>query len=169
MELELLTEDWGYIEAPLITESKSGGNIITGIFMQAEVKNLNGRIYPKRVLEEAVKNYLDEHKDKLMLGELMHPPRANVDPLESCIAIKELWWEGNNVMGRAEVLSEDGGCGEKLQKLLDAGWVPGVSSRGLGSLTESNGAKIVNPGFKLTAIVDIVWGPSAPSAYLTVE
>lgn len=167
--MELLTEDWGSIEAPLIMESHNGGNTLTGIFMQAEITNRNGRIYPKRVLEEALESYMAAHKGKLMLGELGHPSRANIDISESCIVIEDMWWEGNNVMGRAKVLSDDGGNGEHLQKLIDAGWVPGVSTRGLGSLTESNGSKIVNPGYKLTVPVDIVFGPSAQSAYLSVE
>lgn len=170
-KVELLTEDWGSegLDAPILMESTGSGSYLTGVFMQAEKRNGNGRIYPKRVLETAVDNYLKEHEGKLMLGELMHPPRANVDIMESCIVIEKLWWEGNNVMGRARILEGDGGNGDKLKSLIDAGWTPGVSSRGLGSLTESNGSKYVNPGFKITCIVDVVLTPSAPDAYLRVE
>lgn len=167
----LLSEDWGSFEVePLISESTSDGNYLTGILMQAETVNRNKRWYPKRVLEKAVSDYLSEHEGKLKLGELSHPPRADVDPLLACIHIEDMWWEGNNVMGCVQIIEGDGAEGDKLKSLIEAGWIPGVSSRGLGSLTESDqGYYIVNEGFRITCPIDVVCSPSAPDAFLKVS
>ncbi|MBF84620.1 MAG: prohead core scaffolding protein and protease [Acidobacteria bacterium] len=174
--MELLVETWSNphlneSNAPskTLVEAKDNGKgalYIEGIFLQAEVKNRNGRIYPKNVLEEAVDSYVNEQvSSKQSLGELNHPKRPYVDPSHAAIIIEKLWWEGNNVMGRARVIEGDGGAGDKTAALLRAGWIPGVSSRGLGVLEERNGTKYVKEGYKLTVGVDVVWGPSAPEAY----
>jgi hypothetical protein len=175
----LLIETWGQPGeikdgAPMLEShdgSSSGlkpGLYIEGIFMQAEVVNRNKRLYPKRILEKAVANYIKEQVEtKQALGELNHPPRANVDPMQAAIIIEDMWWKGNDVYGRARIIEGDHGPGDKLAANIRAGWIPGVSSRGLGSLTETNkGYKIVNEGFKLTVGVDAVWGPSAPDAWV---
>lgn len=173
MKEELLIEHWGLPSAGdtpgnAILESvdTNGKLYITGVFMQAEIVNRNGRLYPKAVLEKAVNKYIQEQVlPKQALGELNHPPRANVDPLQACILIEELWWEGNNVMGKARIVEGDNGSGDKLAALIRAGWVPGVSSRGLGALKSSGkGYSVVQEGFKLTVGVDVVWGQSAPDA-----
>lgn len=173
MTEELLIENWGnpYHESdevykPLVESTISEkGTYISGIFMQAEVVNRNGRKYPKRVLEKAVDKYIKEQvKTNQALGELNHPSRPNVDPAEAAIRITELWWENNNVMGKAIVLNTD--KGKQIKALIEGGWVPGVSSRGLGSVKAINGINEVQDGFRLTVGVDVVWGPSAPSAYV---
>ncbi|AIX12162.1 head maturation protease [Citrobacter phage Moon] len=179
-EPQLLIEHWGQpgecIDGVPMLESHDGtdsglapGLYIEGIFMQAEVVNRNKRLYPKRILEKAVSNYIKEQVvTKQALGELNHPPRANVDPMQAAIIIEDMWWKGNDVYGRARIIEGDHGPGDKLAANIRAGWIPGVSSRGLGSLTETNkGYKIVNEGFKLTVGVDAVWGPSAPDAWVT--
>ena len=180
MKPELLIEHWGQpgeiIDGVPMLESHDGKNsglapglYIEGIFMQAEVVNRNKRLYPKPILEKAVANYMAEQvATKQALGELNHPPRANVDPMQAAIIIEDMWWKGNDVYGRARIIEGDHGPGDKLAANIRAGWVPGVSSRGLGSLTETNkGYKRVNEGYKLTVGVDAVWGPSAPDAYVT--
>ncbi|MCO0615511.1 prohead core scaffolding protein and protease, partial [Lutimaribacter sp. EGI FJ00015] len=176
----LLIEHWGQpgeiLNGVPMLESYDGsdaglkpGLYIEGVFMQAEVVNRNKRLYPKRVLEKAVANYIKEQvSTKQALGELNHPPRANVDPMQAAIIIEDMWWKGNDVYGRARIIEGDHGPGDKLAANIRAGWIPGVSSRGLGSLTETNkGYRIVNEGFKLTVGVDAVWGPSAPDAWVT--
>lgn len=179
-EPQLLIEHWGQpgeiLNGVPMLESHDGseaglkpGLYIEGVFMQAEVVNRNKRLYPKRVLEKAVANYIKEQvSTKQALGELNHPPRANVDPMQAAIIIEDMWWKGNDVYGRARIIEGDHGPGDKLAANIRAGWIPGVSSRGLGSLTETNkGYRIVNEGFKLTVGVDAVWGPSAPDAWVT--
>lgn len=176
MEEMLLIEQWGLpgesINGAQMLESNisnEGALYLEGIFMQAEVVNRNKRLYPKSILEQAIDKYKREQVlTKQALGELNHPSRANVDPMLAAIIIEDLWWEGNNVMGRARVIEGDKGPGDKLAANIRAGWVPGVSSRGLGSLKPSGkGYNIVQEGFRLTVGVDVVWGPSAPDAMVT--
>ena len=178
-EPQLLIEHWGQpydvteVKASQLDEStatgKRPGLYIEGIFLQADVVNRNKRVYPKPVLETAIERYMNEQvKTSQALGELNHPPRAMVDPMQAAIIIEDMWWKGNDVYGRARIIEGDHGPGDKLAANIRAGWIPGVSSRGLGSLTETNkGYKIVNEGFKLTVGVDAVWGPSAPDAWVT--
>lgn len=178
-EPQLLVENWGQPEAvidgvpPSLNESsnESGlkpGLYLEGVFMQAEVVNRNKRFYPKGVLETAISRYMTEQvKTKQALGELNHPPRANVDPMHAAIIIEDMWWKGNDVYGRARIIEGDNGPGDKLAANIRAGWIPGVSSRGLGSLKDSGrGYNIVQEGFRLTVGVDAVWGPSAPDAFV---
>ncbi len=171
----LLIEEWGLpcgdvSESILesVGESKDGKLRIEGIFLQAEKVNRNRRLYPKNVLEEAVNDYIrTQVNTRQALGEMNHPPRPNVDPRNACILIEQLWWKGNDCWGRAVVVEGDGGDGDKLAALIRAGWVPGVSSRGLGKLSDSGkGYGVVQKGFKLAVGVDVVWGPSAPDAYV---
>ena len=175
--MELLIEQWdnpGTMSVSDVTHSlaestgSAPGLYIEGIFLQAERVNGNKRLYPKPVLEKAVDQYIREQVlTHQALGELNHPPRANVDPLNAAIIIEDMWWEGNNVHGRARVIEGDKGPGDKLAANIRAGWVPGVSSRGLGKVVNSpRGYSIVQEGYKLTVGVDVVWGPSAPDAYV---
>ena len=174
----LLIEHWGQPSSVFdtksdqpLTESHKGlkpGLYIEGVFLQAEVVNRNKRMYPKKILEKAVGDYIAEQVNtKQALGELNHPARANVDPNLAAIIIEKMWWEGNNVMGRARIIEGDNGPGDKLAANIRAGWIPGVSSRGLGRVTDTGrGYNMVQEGFKLTVGVDAVWGPSAPDAYV---
>ncbi len=175
-QVQLLTEDWGLPIEPSdtesirninITESTDGrpGTFISGIFMQAEKVNGNGRIYPRPVLEKAVNEYINTQVNRHQaLGELNHPNRSTPDPREAAIIIEKLWFEGNNVMGCARVL--DTPNGQIVKSLINGGWIPGVSSRGLGRVKAVNGINEVQDGFKLTVGVDVVHGPSAPDAYV---
>lgn len=171
----LLIEEWGLPCADIsdsILESagtsKDGKLRIEGVFLQAEKINRNKRLYPKKVLEEAVNDYIKSQVNtRQALGEMNHPARPTVDPRNACILIEKMWWKGNDVWGRAVVVEGDNGDGDKLAALIRAGWVPGVSSRGLGKLADSGkGYGIVQEGFKLAVGVDVVWGPSAPDAYV---
>ena len=175
MEDMLLIENWGQPSLTTdinntiqVNEKKTineKGTFISGIFMQAEVVNGNGRVYPLHVLEKAVNEYINTQVDKHQaLGELNHPTRSTPCPKEAAIIIEKLWFEGNNVMGKARVLDTENGL--KVQALIKGGWVPGVSSRGLGRVKNVNGINEVQEGFKLTVGVDVVWGPSAPQAYV---
>ena len=175
--LVLLVEQWGMsnnikdgkktVHKPLVESVIDDEALyIEGIFLQAEVVNGNKRFYPKRVLEEAV----DLYKEQVLsagqgLGELNHPERSSPDPLTSCIVLEDLWWEGNNVLGRARVVVGDYAEGDKVAALIKAGWIPTVSSRGLGKVTKRNGINYVDK-FYLTVGVDIVYSPSAPDAYV---
>jgi hypothetical protein len=137
---------------------------IEGIFAQAEVKNGNGRIYPKSVMEKAVAQYNENYVSKRRaLGELNHPARPFADPAEAAILIESFEMDGNNVIGKAKVLNTP--KGQIIKGLLEGGFNLGVSTRGLGSLLEKNGAKVVQSDFMMTA-TDAVDMPSGPDCYV---
>jgi hypothetical protein len=163
--MKLITE---YVENDLnyLTEEKDGKKqyVIEGIFMQAESKNRNGRVYPKAVMESAVDKYVTEQISKgRAVGELNHPdgPTINLDKVSH--KITELRWEGNNVVGKAQIL--DTPMGQIVKGLMEGGVQLGVSSRGMGSLVQKGGVNFVNKDFQL-ATVDIVQDPSAPEAFV---
>jgi hypothetical protein len=146
--------------------TKSGGknHIIEGVFMQADKKNRNGRIYKRKILEAAVNKYVAEQvKSGRAVGELNHPegPTINLDKVSH--KITELRFEGNNVIGKASILKTP--MGQIVEGLLDGGVKLGVSSRGMGSLVQKNGTSYVGSDFML-ATVDIVQDPSAPEAFV---
>ena len=151
----------------VLTEAKKDGSkkySIEGVFMSAEQKNRNGRIYPKLVMEKAVDKYTTEQVSKgRAVGELNHPegPTVNLDKVSH--KIEKLDWSGNNVVGKATVL--DTPMGQIVQGLLEGGVQLGVSTRGMGSLQRNNGVMGVKDDFMLNA-VDIVQDPSAPSAFV---
>ena len=136
---------------------------IEGCFMQGDIQNRNGRVYPMGILEAAVEKYKAMIKANRALGELNHPDHIQVNPKEASHLITDLWVEGNNIMGRAKIL--DTPNGKIVKALLDGGVQLGVSSRGFGSLKERNGVKEVQEDFTL-ATVDIVSDPSAPGAFV---
>jgi hypothetical protein len=150
-----------------IVESAQGGEkkyIIDGVFMQAEQVNRNRRVYPKKVLENAVSKYLTEYVDKgRAVGELNHPdgPTINLDKVSH--RITELSWNGNDVVGKALILNTP--MGNIVKGLLEGGCQLGVSSRGMGTVASKNGRSEVNDDFTLSTI-DIVQDPSAPSAFV---
>jgi hypothetical protein len=163
--MKLITE---HLEDNLnyITEEKNGkkNTVIEGIFMQAESKNRNGRVYPRDVMESAVNKYVTEQVSKgRAVGELNHPegPTINLDKVSH--RITELSWDGNNVMGKALVL--DTPMGQIVKGLVEGGVQLGVSSRGMGTLVNKNGVNVVGKDFIL-ATVDIVQDPSAPEAFV---
>ena len=151
----------------LIEEDKSTGtknHYIQGVFMQAEQKNRNGRVYPLGIMENEVARY---NKDLVSrnraMGELNHPqgPTVNLDRVSHMI--KDLKVEGNDVVGKAKLL--DTPMGNIAKNLVNEGAQLGVSSRGMGSLEEKDGVNYVKDDFMLSA-VDIVADPSAPGAFV---
>ena len=151
----------------VLTEARKDGSkkySIEGVFMSAEQKNRNGRIYPRAVMESAVNKYVTEQVQKgRAVGELNHPegPTVNLDKVSH--KIDNLEWSGNNVVGKATVLETP--MGKIVQGLLEGGVQLGVSTRGMGSLQRTNDAMVVKDDFLLNA-VDIVQDPSAPSAFV---
>lgn len=157
-----LTEDIKYIKENVGNGEKT--YFIEGVFMQADVKNRNGRIYPQTILAKECKRYINEYVNKgRALGELNHPsgPTVNLDRVSHII--KELYEEGNNIYGKAKVL--DTPMGRIVKNLIDEGAQLGVSTRGMGSLKARNGFQEVQEDFMLAA-VDIVADPSAPNAFV---
>lgn len=158
-----------YIETDLdvIVEKKSDGKknlIIEGVFMQANKKNRNGRVYEKKVLEGAVNKYIEEQvKTGRAVGELNHPdgPTINLDKVSH--KITELRWDGNDVVGKASILQTP--MGKIVEGLLEGGVKLGVSSRGMGTLVNKSGVQHVGGDFMLST-VDIVQDPSAPEAFV---
>ena len=149
-----------------ITEDKKGNksHVIEGVFMQADKKNRNGRVYEKKILEAAVNKYVKEQVSTgRAVGELNHPegPTINLDKVSH--KITDLRWEGNNVVGKASILNTP--MGNIVSGLLEGGVKLGVSSRGMGSLVQKNGASYVSGDFMLST-VDIVQDPSAPEAFV---
>ena len=149
-----------------ITEAKNGvkQTFLEGVFMQAENKNKNGRIYTREVLTRAVDKFVNEQViTGRAVGELNHPdgPSINLDKVSH--RITELRWDGNNVMGKALIL--DTPMGQIVKGLVEGGVQLGVSSRGMGSLEMKNGSNYVADDFMLNT-VDIVQDPSAPNAYV---
>ena len=150
----------------LVEEDSDGkkNHYIQGIFMQAEQKNRNGRIYKRGILENEVKRYNESFVRKnRALGELNHPqgPTVNLDRVSHMI--KDLKFEGNDCVGKAKLL--DTPMGNIAKNLVKEGAQLGVSSRGMGSLEEKNGVNYVKDDFMLSA-VDIVADPSAPNAFV---
>ena len=164
--MKLITE---YVEQNLemICEAKKDGSknyFIEGVFMQSNQKNRNGRIYTKESLEKAVEKYVTEQvKTGRAVGELNHPegPTVNLDKVSH--KITDLHWQGNDVVGKASILKTP--MGQIVEGLLEGGVKLGVSSRGMGSLVQKNGAQYVGDDFMLST-VDIVQDPSAPSAFV---
>ncbi|HAW78400.1 MAG TPA: primosomal protein [Balneola sp.] len=155
-------------DVQLITEKREDGTkefYIRGNFMQAGVKNRNGRIYDRDVLGPAVGKYMTEYVEKnRALGELNHPtgPTVNLDRVSHII--KEMNADGNNFVGKAKILNTP--MGKIVQNLIEEGACLGVSSRGMGSVKKnSEGINEVQKDFILSA-VDIVADPSAPDAFV---
>ena len=154
-------------KAEFILEEKEGRKnyFIEGVFLQAELKNKNGRVYPFKTLQREVAKYDENFITKgRALGELGHPegPSINLDRVSH--KIESLKEDGNNFVGRAKIL--DTPNGKIAKSLLDEGVSLGVSSRGMGSLRKEDGANIVEDDFMLATAADIVADPSAPDAYV---
>ena len=166
--MKLISEFNDYEVAPVIVEANEKGEkeyFIEGIFMQSEIKNRNGRVYPKEVMQKEVNRYKKEFVEKKRaFGELGHPegPTINLDKVSHLITTLEE--DGNNYIGRAKILSTPNG--QIVRNLIDDGAKLGVSSRGLGSLEEKGGAQYVKGDFQLATAGDIVADPSAPEAFV---
>ena len=162
--MKLITEM--YDDFQILTEGTNGKDLkIQGVFMQAETKNRNGRIYPFGVLEKEVKRYNKELVEKKRaFGELGHPegPTVNLDRVSHLI--EELVPDGKNIVGKAKIL--DTPNGKIVKELLNAGAKLGVSSRGMGTLEKKGNTNYVKDDFYLATAGDIVADPSAPEAFV---
>ena len=155
-------------EVEYITEEKEDGGKnykIRGIFMQADIKNRNGRIYPMEVLDEEVrkynKNFIQQNR---AFGELGHPDGPTVNLERVSHMITSLKPDGKNFIGEAKIM--DTPMGKIVKNLMDEGAKLGVSSRGMGSLRQKGGANVVSDDFYLATAADIVADPSAPNAFV---
>jgi hypothetical protein len=166
--MKLISEFVDYAIQPVIVEENEKGEkdyFIEGVFMQADIKNRNGRVYPKEVMKKEVDRYCKEFVDKgRAFGELGHPdgPTINLDKVSHMIT--KLEEDGSNFMGRAKILSTPNG--QIVKNLINDGAKLGVSSRGLGSLEQRGGAQYVKGDFQLATAADIVADPSAPEAFV---
>ena len=164
--VKLISEEIQDVE--YITEQKENGKKnykIKGIFMQADIKNRNGRIYPQEVLEKEVRRYnKDQINNNRAYGELGHPEGPTINLERASHMITYLQPDGKNFIGEAKVLSTP--MGEIVKNLMDEGAKLGVSSRGMGSLNQKNGANYVRDDFYLATAADIVADPSAPNAFV---
>ena len=155
-------------EVQYITEAKEGGGKnykIKGIFLQADIKNRNGRVYPMEVLEKEVtrynKKFINENR---AYGELGHPEGPTVNLERVSHMVTELYPDGKNFIGEAKIMGTP--MGEIVKNIMDDGGKLGVSSRGMGSLDQKNGANYVRDDFYLATAADIVADPSAPNAFV---
>ena len=163
--MKLITET--IEEVNLIVEESGGkkNHYIEGVFLQAELKNRNNRVYPMSVLEREVNKYIAEHvNNNRAVGELGHPdgPTINLDRVSHRIV--SLKKEGTNFIGKAKIL--DTPMGRIAKNLLDEGVKLGVSSRGLGSVDRRENTSYVRDDFMLATAADIVADPSAPDAFV---
>ena len=165
--MKLITEEISSVK--FITEGKGAKKkmYIEGVFLQGDIKNRNGRMYPVGTLAKEVERYNESFVQKgRALGELGHPdgPTVNLDRVSH--KITSLKQEGNNFMGKAQLL--DTPMGKIAKSLIGEGVTLGVSSRGVGSLKEDrDGCKVVGEDFMLATAADIVADPSAPDAFVS--
>jgi hypothetical protein len=159
IKIKFLRESTDFSEVRLLTEGIDKQLYIEGIFAQAEKKNRNGRIYEKQIMESAVGKYVEDFvNSKRALGELSHPEnRPTVKPEFASHLITKFQMEGNDVIGKAKILNTP--QGQIVKGLLEGGVQLGVSTRGLGSVTEKAGTTYVGKDYLLTA-VDVVSDPS---------
>jgi len=162
--MKLITET--IEEVAYLTENANGEkqHFIEGVFMQAEQKNKNGRVYPKQILAKEAQRYVTEYVNKnRALGELNHPtgPSVNLDRVSH--KITWLYENNNDFYGKAKIL--DTPCGQIVKNLMNEGVKLGVSTRGMGSLEKKGSVNVVKEDFMLAAI-DIVADPSAPNAFV---
>ena len=163
--MKLITEQ--IEEVKFLTEDNNGtkSHYIQGVFLQGEIKNRNGRVYPIDILEREVGRYTEQNISKnRALGELGHPEGPTVNLDRASHKIESLVREGNNYIGKAKIL--DTPMGQIAKSLLGEGVSLGVSSRGVGSLREMGGANYVRDDYQLATAADIVADPSAPDAFV---
>ena len=164
--MKLITEEIQDVQYLVEDDGKGGKNrFITGIFMQAEKVNRNGRVYPMSILSKEAERYNRDYVSKgRAFGELGHPenPQINLDRVSHIIT--SLKPDGTNFIGKAKIL--DTPNGKIVKSLLDGGASLGVSTRGVGSLKAYNGYQQVQDDYKLATAADVVADPSAPDAFV---
>ena len=146
--------------------NEHGAVFLTGVIQAADTKNGNGRIYPQNILEREMKNYQKIIGENRALGELDHPEDSVVNLRNVSHMVTDCWWDGNKVMGKVKAL--DTPAGNILKSLAQSGVSLGISSRGMGSVTENQDGTIVEDDFQLICF-DIVSEPSTTNAYLTLS
>ena len=154
-------------EVQLITEEKNGKKeqYIEGVFLQAGIKNRNGRIYPVETMKKEVNRYIKEFVNKKRAyGELGHPEGPTINLERVSHLITDLKEDGKNFVGKAKILSTP--MGNIVKGLLNDGAKLGVSSRGMGSVEQRGNAQYVQDDFMLATAADIVADPSAPDAFV---
>ena len=157
-EVEFITEE-------LNEDTGKKSYKIKGVFMQSDVKNRNGRIYPQQILAKEVAKYNKNFiKEKRAFGELGHPDGPTVNLERVSHMITDLYPDGKNFIGEAKIMSTP--MGEIVKNLMDEGAKLGVSSRGMGSLESRGGTNYVKDDFYLATAADIVADPSAPTAFV---
>lgn len=166
--MKLLIETQDFSDYEVISEDASGKSLfIKGPFIQTEVVNRNGRMYKKDTTLKEVSRYIKERVEtNRALGELNHPAHPEVNPERAAIKIVSIEEVGNNFIGKAKVL-ESLPMGAIVAGLIREGVQMGVSSRGLGSLKQMNGYKLVGEDFRLMTAADVVSDPSAPDAFVS--
>ena len=155
----------------LLTESeksfvRNGGMMLTGKLQEADVQNGNGRIYPHSIMEREVKRYAAVVEDNRALGELDHPDSSIINLVNVSHMVTEVWMDGPSVMGKIKVLETP--SGQILKALVESGVKTGISSRGMGSVTERMGKTIVEDDFQLICF-DFVSEPSTPGAFMMMK
>ena len=163
--MKLITETIEDVQ--VLTEEKNGKKDykIKGVFMQADIKNRNGRVYPVETLAKEVRRYSKEFiEKKRAFGELGHPDGPTVNLERVSHMITSLKPEGKNFIGEAKIM--DTPYGKIVKNLIDEGAVLGVSSRGMGSIQQQGGRNLVGKDFYLATAADIVADPSAPDAFV---
>lgn len=156
----------------LLTEAEKrkvrteGAVYLSGIIQSADNLNGNGRIYPKRILSREVEAYKKVCQERRSVGELDHPDDSVVNLKNVSHLVLDVWWKGNDVIGKLEVLSTP--SGEILKSLIESGIKLGISSRGLGSVTKQNDKTYVEDDFNLICF-DIVQEPSTSGAFLSLR
>jgi|TARA_B100000745_G_scaffold9283_1_gene7389 hypothetical protein len=164
--MKLITEEIRNVKY-IVEQSKDGKKnySIKGIFMQSDVKNKNGRIYPQHILQREVVRYNKDFINKnRAFGELGHPEGPTVNLERVSHMIKSLYPDGNNFIGEAKIL--DTPYGKIVKSLIDEGASLGVSSRGMGTLQNTGNANLVKDDYYLATAADIVADPSAPDAFV---
>ena len=164
--MKLITEHLDH-NLDYIVEAKDGKKnvIIEGIFMQAERKNKNNRVYEAHILDREVNRYNEEYvKQNRAYGELGHPAGPGINLERVTHMIKSLKREGNDFFGRAKIMETP--YGQIVKNLIKEGAQLGVSSRGMGSIREKDGIAYVCDDYHLATAADIVADPSAPSAFV---
>ena len=173
--MKLLREFYALCEGgacqDLLTEHEKqfvadGGMMLSGVMQMADTVNGNGRIYPYNVLMKELKNYQKIVKEKRALGELDHPEDSVINLRNASHLITEVWMDDKSVMGKVKVL--DTPSGKILRSLVDSGVTLGISSRGMGSVKESEGQTVVEEDFQLICF-DMVSEPSTPGAFMMKE
>ena len=152
----------------LLTESekqyvRNGGMMLSGKLQEADVQNGNGRVYPMNIMEREVKKYAQLVEDNRALGELDHPDSSIINLANVSHMVTKVWMESKSVMGKIKVLNTP--SGQILRALVESGVKTGISSRGMGSVTEHQGKTMVEDDFQLICF-DIVSEPSTPNAFM---